>query len=95
MVGEAIGNKAKLALFNVLLDWIPTFVLADLHLCIAMPCDLDEHVKEGFIERRGSGMQGNVMEGADWFALGSCDEEAVSRSARSSDLLYPKGGCHS
>lgn len=62
LVGEAVADKAQLALLDVLLDGVEDLVLGDLELGVGPAGDLDNHVEDVL---GGVGKQGHVVEGRD------------------------------
>ena len=62
LVGEAVGDEAKLALLDVLLDGVELLVLGDLELGVGPAGDLNNHVVHvlGLV-----GIQGHVVERGD------------------------------
>jgi len=62
LVGEAVADKAQLALLDVLLDGIEGLILGDLELGVGPARNLDNHVEDVL---GGVGEQGHVVEGRD------------------------------
>jgi len=73
VVGEAVANKAQLALLDVLLDRVEGLLLGDLHLGVGPAGDLDNHVENAVAL---VGEEGNVVEGGDDVAI-LLDKDAV------------------
>lgn len=46
MVGEAVTDETKFALFYVLLDGVEVLLLGDLHLGVGPARNLNDHVKD-------------------------------------------------
>jgi len=63
LVGETIADVAKLALLDVLLDGVQVFFLANLHLCVGPPWDLNNHVEESLLL---IGIERNIVEWRNW-----------------------------
>jgi len=62
VVGEAVADKAELALLDVLLDGVEGFILGDLELGIGPTGNLDNHVEDvvGLVS-----VERNIVEGRD------------------------------
>jgi hypothetical protein len=62
MVRETVADVAQATFFDVLLDGIERFFLADLHLGVGPTGDLDDHVEYPIVL---VGEEGDIMEGRE------------------------------
>jgi hypothetical protein len=66
VVGEAVTDKAELALLDILLDGVEWFFLGDLHLGVGPTRNLNNHVQDALALVN---KQRNIMEGRDRLAI--------------------------
>jgi len=78
LVGETIADVAKLALLDILLNGVQRFFLADLHLCVGPPWDLNNHVEESLLL---IGIERNIVEWRNYVAI-SLDVDTMVKGVR-------------